>query len=165
MDCSIPGFPVLHNHLEFTQTHVHWVGDVIQPSHPLSPLPPPALNLFQHQVLFQGVFSSHQVAKVLELSFSTSTSNDFLGLISFRIDWFDLLVAQGALKSQLQYHSSKASILWHSDFFMVQLSYLYITTGKIIALTIRTIVGKVIFLLRNTLSWFVIAFLLRNKQS
>ena len=101
----------------------------------------------------------------MELSFSTSTSNDFLGLISFRIDWFDLLVAQGALKSHLSHHSSNASILWHSDFFMVQLSYLYITTGKIIALTIRTIVGKVISLLPNTLSWFVIDFLLRNKQS
>ena len=130
----------------------------------LSPLSPPARNLFQHQVLFQGVFSSHQVAKVLELSFSTSIPNEFLGLISFRIDWFDLLVAQGALKSHLQHHSSKASILWHSAFFMVHLSYLYISTGKIIALTRQTFVGKVMSLIFNMLSRLGIAFLPRSKH-
>ena len=158
------GFPVLHYLLEFIQTHVHWVGAIIQPSHPLSPLSPPALNLFQHQVLFQGVFSSHQVAKVLELSFSTSTFSEFSGLISFRIDWFDLLVAQGPLKSHLQHYGSKASILWHSVFFMVQLSYLYIATGKTITFTIWTFVSKLMFLLFTVLPGLVIAFLPRSKH-
>ena len=92
-------------------------------------------------------------------SFSFSPSNDYSGLISFSMDWFDLLAVQGTLKSLLQYHSSKASILWPSAFFMVQLSHLYMTTGKTIALTRQTFVGKVMPLLFNTLSRFVITFL------
>ena len=97
-------------------------------------------------------------------SFSFSPSNEYSGLISFRIDWFDLLAVQGALKSLLQHHSLKASVLWHSAFFMVQLSHLYMTAGKTIALTIWTFVGKVMSLLFNTLSRFVTAFLSRNKH-
>ena len=99
------GFPVHHQHPEFTQTRVHWVGDAIQPSHPLSPPSPPALSLSQHQGLFQWVSSLHHVAKVLEL---ISPSSEYSGLIFFRMDWFDLLAVQGTLKSLLQHHSSKA---------------------------------------------------------
>ena len=115
-DCSTPGFPVHHQLLEFTQTHVHWVGDAIQPSHSLSSPSPPAFNLSQHQALFKWVSSLHQVAKVLEFSFSISSSNEYSGLISFRMDWLDLLAVQGTLKSLLQHHSSKASIFLHSAF-------------------------------------------------
>ena len=97
-------------------------------------------------------------------SFSISPSNEYLGLISCRIDWFDLFAVQGTLKSLLQHHSSKASILQHSDFFIVQLSHPYMTTGNTIALTGLTFVGKVVSLLFNTLSWFVIAFLPRIKR-
>ena len=114
MDCSRPGFPVYHLLPEPTQTHVHEVGDTIQPSHPrLSPSP--AFNLSQHQNLFQWVNSSHQVAKVLEIQLQHQSFHS--GLISFRIDWFDLAV-QGTLKSLLQHHSLKASILQGSTFFM-----------------------------------------------
>ena len=96
-------------------------------------------------------------------SFSISPPNEYSGLISFRIDWFDLPAVQGTLKSLLQHHSLKAPKLWHSAFFMVQLSHLYMTTGRIIALTIRTFVSKVMFLLFNMLSRLVIAFLPRSK--
>ena len=95
MVCSMPGFPVHYQLPEFIQTHVHCIGDAIQPSHPLSSPSPPAFNLSQHQGLFQWISSFHQVAKVLELSFSISPSNEYSGLISFRIDWFDLLEVQG----------------------------------------------------------------------
>jgi len=142
-----PGLPVHHQLPELAQTHVHQISDAIQPSHPLSSPSPPALNLSQHQGLFQWVSSSHQVAKVLEsfsFSFSISPSNEYSGLISFRMDWLDLLAVQGTLKSLLQYHSSKASILQRSAFSIVQLSHPYMTTGKTIALTRRTFVGKVI---------------------
>ena len=122
MDCSMPGFPVHHQLPEPTQTHVHWVGDAIQPSHPLSPPSPPDFSLSQHQGLFQWVSFLHQVAKVLEFHFNISHSNEYSGLISFRMDWLDLLAVQGTLKSLLQHHSSKASILQHSAFFIVQLS-------------------------------------------
>ena len=126
-DCSMPGFPVHHELSELAQTHVRWVGDAIQPSHPLSS-PSPTFNLSQHQDLFEWVSSSHQVAQVLEFqlqhqSFQRIFGVDFL-LISF--DWFDLLVVQGTLKNLLQHHSSKASVLRRSAFF---------TTGKTIALT------------------------------
>ena len=164
MDCSMPGLPVQHQLPEFIQTHVHWVGDAIQPSHPLSSPSPPALNLSQHQGLFQWVSSSHQMAKYWSFSFSISPSNEHSGLISFRIDWFDLLVVQGTLKSLLQHHSSKASILQCSAFFMVQISHPYMTTGKIIALTRCTFVGKQMFLVFNMLSMLVIAFLPRSKR-
>ena len=105
-------FPIHCQLPELTQTHVHWVGDAIQAFHPLSSPSPPTFNLSQHQGLFQGVSSLHQVAKVLEsFSFSISPSNEYSGLISFRMDWLDLLAVQGTLKNLLQYHSSKASIL------------------------------------------------------
>ena len=114
MDCSTSGFPVHQQLLELVQTHLHWVRDAIQLSHPLSSPSPTAFNLSQHQGLLQWVTDLHQVAKVLQfLSFSISTSNEYSELISFRIDWFDLLAVQGTLKSLLQHHSSKASILWH----------------------------------------------------
>ena len=115
---------------EFTQTHVHRVGDAIQPSHPLLSPSPPAPNSSQHESLFQWVNSSHEVAKYWSFSFSTSPSNKHSGLISFGIDWLDLLAVQGTLKSLLQHHSPKASILQHSAFFTVQLSHPYMTTEK-----------------------------------
>ena len=121
MDCSMPGFPVHHQLPELAQTHVHLVGDAIQPSHPRSSPSPPAFNPSQHQDLFQWVSYSHQVAKVLEFQLQHQSVNEYLGLISFRMDWLDLLALQGTLKSLLQHHSSKASILWHSAFFIVQL--------------------------------------------
>ena len=101
--------------------------------------------------------------KYWSFSFSISPSNEYSGLISFRMDWLDLLAVQGTLKNLLQHHSSKASILWHSDFFIVQLSHPYMTTRQIIALTRQTFVGKVMFLLFNMLSVLVIAFLPRSK--
>ena len=163
MDCSTPGFPVYHQLLEFTQTHVHWVGDAIQPSHPLSSPSPPTFNLSQHQV-----FSSESVLwirwpKYWSFSFSISPSSEYSGLISFRMDWLDLLAVQGTLKSLLQHHSAKASILLHSAFFIVQFLHPYMTTGKIIALTRWTFVGKVMSLLFNMLSRLVITFLPRSK--
>ena len=132
MDRSKPGFPVLHFLPEFAQTHVHWVGDAIQPSHPLSSPSPPAFNLAQHQGLFKWVSSSPQVARVLEFQLQHQSFQWILGLISYRIDWFDLLAIQGMLKSLLQCHNSKTSVHWCSAFFMVQLSDLYMTTGKTI---------------------------------
>ena len=124
MDCSTPGFPVHHRLPELAQTHIHQVGDATQPSHPLSFPSPPAFNLSQHQGLFQWMSSLHQVVKVLELQLQHYfPSNEYPGLISLRIDWFDLLAVQGTLKSLLQHHSSKASILQHSAFFIVQLSH------------------------------------------
>ena len=165
MDCSTPGFPVLHHLLEHAQTHVHRFGDAIQSSHPLS-------SLF----LLPSIFPSNRAfSNELALpirwpkywtkywSFSISPSNEYSGLISFRIDQLDLLAVQGTLKSLLQHHNSKASVLWHSAFFIVQLSHPYMTTGKTIALTIRTFVGKVMFLLFNMLSRSVITFLPRSK--
>ena len=135
MDHSTPGLPVHHQLPEVTQIHVHWVSDAIQPSYSLSSPSPPAFNLSQHQGLFKWVSSSHQVAKVLEFSFNISPSNEHSGLISFRMDWLDLLAVQGTLKSLLQHHSSKVSILRHSAFFRVQLSHPYMTTEKTMALT------------------------------
>ena len=146
MDWSMPGIPVHHQLPEFTQTHVHQVGDAIQPSHPLSAPSPPAFNLSQDQGLFKWASSSHQVAKVLEFQLQHQSLNEHSGLISFRMDWLDLLVVQGTLKSLLQHHSSKVSILRHSAFFIVQLSHPYMTTGKTIALTRWTFVGKVMSL-------------------
>ena len=117
-------------------------------------------NPSQHQGLFQWIGSLHQVVKVL--SFSINPFKEYSVLISFRIDWFDLLAVQGTLKSLLKHHSSKASVLWCSAFF-VQLSHPYMTTGKTIALTIWMFVGKVMPLLFNTLSRSVKAFLPRSK--
>ena len=125
VDCSTPGLPVYHQLPEFTQPHVHWVGDAIQPFHPLSSPSPPTFSLSQHQGPFTWVSSSHQMAKVLEFfSLNISPSNEYSGLISFRMDWFDLAV-QGTLKSLLQYHSSKASILWRSAFFIKSSSHIH----------------------------------------
>ena len=138
LSCSTPGFPALHYLSELAQTHVHWINDAIQPSHPLSPPSSPALNLSQHQGLFSESTLCIKWPKYWSFSFSISPSNEYSGLISFRIDWLDLLAVQGTLKSLLQHHSSKASILWHSAFFIVQLSHLYVTTWKTIALTIWT---------------------------
>ena len=159
MDCSTPALPVHHQFLEITQTHVHRVGDAIQPSHPLLSPSPPSFNLSQHQGLFQLFNSSHQVAKLLSFCFNISPSNEYSGLISFRMGWLDLLAVQGILKSLLQHHSSKASILLCSAFFRVQLSHPYMTTGKTIALTRWTFVGKVMSLLFNILSRLIIVSL------
>ena len=145
-DCSRPGFPVHYQLPELAQTHVHRVGDAIQPSHPLLFPSSHAFDLSQHQGLFQSVSSLHQVSKVLELQFQHQSFQN-LGLISFRIDWSNLLTAQGTLKILLQHHSSKASVLWCSAFFMVQFSHLYMTTGKTIALTRWTFVNKATSLL------------------
>ena len=135
MNCSRPGLPVHHQLLESTQTHDHQVGDGIQPFHPLSSPFPPALNLSQQHGLFKWISSMHQVAKVLEYQLQNQSYHEHPGLISFRMDWLDLLAVQGTLKSLLQHHSSKASILWCSAFFVVQLLHPYMTTGKTIALT------------------------------
>ena len=141
MDCSTPGFPVHHQHLELAQTHVHRFSDAIQPSYPLPSLSPTALNLSQHQFFTSGDQSMGAAAS------SISPSNEYSGMISLRIDWFDLLSVQRTLKSLLQHHSSKASILWCSAFFIVQLSHPYMTTGKTIALTVWTFVGKIMSLI------------------
>ena len=164
MNRSTPGLPAHHHLPEFTQTHVHRVRDAIQPSHPLSSPSPPAPNPSQHQSLFQLVNSSHEVAKVLEFSFSIIPSKEHAGLISFRMDWLDFLAVQGSLKNLLQHHSSKASILRRSVFFIVQLSHPYMTTGKTITLTRWTFVGKVMSLFFNKLSRLVITFLPRSKR-
>ena len=163
MDCRTPGFPVHHQQSELAQTHVHWVGDAIQPSHPLWSPSPPACNLSQPQDLFQWVSSSSQVNKYWSFNFSMNPSNAYSGLTSFRMDWLDLLELKGTLKSLFQHHSSKAPILWHSAFFTVQLSHPYMTTGKAVALTRWTFVGKVMYMLFNMLSRLVIAFLPKRK--
>ena len=134
MDCSTPGLPVHHQLPEFTQTHVHWVGYAIQPPHPLSSpfLPPsvfPSIRVFSNESVLHIRWP-----KDWSFSFNISPSNQYSGLISFRTYWLDLLAVQGTLKSLLQHHSWKASILWCSVFFIVQLSHPYMTTGKTIAL-------------------------------
>ena len=165
MNRSTPGLPVHHQLPEFTQTHVHRVSDAIQPSHPLLSPSPPAPYPSQHQKsLFQWVNSSHEVAKVLDFSFSIIPSKEIPWLISFRMDWLDPLAVQGTLKRLLQHHSSKASILQLSALFTVQLSHPYMTIGKTIALTRWTFVGKVMSLLLNMLSRLVISFLPRRKR-
>ena len=178
MDCSTPGLPVHHQLPESTQTHVHWVGDAIEPSHPLLSASPPAFNLSQHQGLFKWVSSifpsirvfSNESAlhirwpKYWSYSLNISPSNEHSRLISFRMDWLDLLGVQGTLQSLLQHHRSKASIIWQSAFFIIQLSYPHMTTGKTIALTRWTFVGKVMSLLFNMLSRLVITFLPKSKH-
>ena len=152
MDCSMPGFPVLHHLPEFVQTRVCWVGDAIQPSL-LLPSIFPSIRVFYREVAL-----CIRWPKYWSFSFNISPSNEYSRLISFRMDWFDLPEVQGALRSLLQHHSSKASILWRSTFFMPQLSHPCMATGKTVALTRRTFVSKVISLLFNALSRFVIAF-------
>ena len=161
----MPGLPVHHQLPEFNQTHVHWVSDAIQPSHPLSSPSPPALNLSQHQGLSNETALCIRWPKYWSFSFNISPSNEHPGLISFRMDWLNLLAVQGTHKSLLQHHSSKASNLWCSAVFIVQLSHPYMPTGKTIALTRWTFVGKVMSLLLNMLSRLVITFLPRNNQS
>ena len=158
MDCSTPGFPIHHQLQELTYTHVHRIDHAIQPALPLSSASPPAFYPSQHQGLFKWVSSSHEVAKVLEFQLQHQSFNEHSGLISFRMDWLDLLTVQGTLKSLLQHHSSKASILLRSAFFIVQLLHPYMTTGKTIALTRWTFVGKVMSLLLNMLSRLVITY-------
>ena len=160
----MPDFPVHHQLLELTQTHVQRVGDAIQPSFLCCPLllllsTFPSIEIFSNESVL-----CIRWPKYWSFNFSISPSNEYSGLMSFRIDWLDLLVVQGTFKSLLQHHSSKASILWHSTFFIVQLSPPYMTTGKTIALTRWTFVGKVLSLLFNMLYKLVIAFLPRNKH-
>ena len=152
MDCSTPGLPVPHHLPEFAQVHVH------PAIYPLMPSFPSALKLSQHQGLFQWVGCSHKMLNYWSFSFSISPSNEYSGLISLKIDWFDLLVVQETPRSLLQHHSSKALILWHSAFFTVQLSQPYMTTRKSIASTLQTFVSRVMYLLFNTLSRFVFWF-------
>ena len=159
MDCSTLGFQVLHHLPEFTQTHVHWVGDAIQPSYPPSSPSPPTFNLSHIRVFSNESALCIKWPKYWSFSFNISPSNEYSELISFRTEWLDLLAVQGILKSILQHHSSKVSILQRSAFFIVQLSYPYMTTGKTIALTRQTFVGKVMSLLFNMLSRLVITFL------
>ena len=163
MNCSTPGLPVHHQHTEFTQTHVHRVSDAIQPSHPLSS-PSPAPNPSQHQSLSNESTLCMKCTKYWSFSFSISPSNEHPGLISFRMDGLNQHAVQGTLKSLLQHHSSKASILRHSAFFTVQHSHPYMTTRKTIALTRWTIAGKVMSLPFNVLSRLVITFLQRSKR-
>ena len=156
--------PVHHQLPKFAQTHVHRVGDAIQPSHSLlSPTPPtsifPSIRVFSNESVLHIRWP-----KDWSISFSISPSNEYSELISFRMDCLDLLAVQGTLKSLLQHHSSKASIFWRSAFLIVQLSDSYMTTGKTKALTRRTFVGKVTSLLFNMLSRLVIAFLPRSKR-
>ena len=142
MNLSTPGLPVHHQLPEFTLTHVHRVSDAIQPSHPglsplLLPLIPPSIRVFSNESALRMRWP-----KYWSFSFSIIPSKEIPGLISFRMDWLDLLAVQGTLKSLLQHHSSKASILWRCAFFTVQLSHPYMTTGKTIALTRRTFADK-----------------------
>ena len=164
MDCSMPGFPVHHQLSELAQTHVHQAGDAIQPSHPLLFPFPPAFNLSNIRIFPTESVLPIRWPKYWSFSFNISPSNEYSWLISFRIGWFVLLAVQETLKSLLQHHSSKASILQHSAFFMVQLLHPYMTTGKITALTRRTFVGKVMSLLFNMLSRLVKALLSRSKH-
>ena len=141
MTCRTPGFPVLHYLPEFAQTHSHWVRDAIQLTHPLSPPSPPALNLCIR------VFSNELALlirrpKYWSFSFRISPSSEFSGLIFFRIDWLELLAVHQTLKSLLQHHSSKVSVLQCSAFFMVQLSHSCMTPGKTKALTTWTLSAK-----------------------
>ena len=151
MDCSTPGLPV-HCHLpEFTQTHVYWVGDASN-----------HLILCRTLLLLPSLFSSIRVfsnesdVRIRWPKYWSFSFNEYSGLISFRMDWLDLLAIEGTLKSLLHHHSSKASILQRSAFFMVQLSHPYMTTGKTVALTRQTFVGKVMSLLFNMLFRFVL---------
>ena len=152
MECSTPGFPVLHHLPELAQTHIQWVSDAIQQFVLCRPL-----------LLLPSIFSSIRVLsnesalcirwpKYWSFSFSISPSNEYSGLISFRMDWLDPFAVQGTLKSLLQHHSSRASILQCSAFFIVQLPHRYTTTGKTIALSRQTFVSKVMSLLFNMLS-------------
>ena len=157
MNRSTPGLPVHQQLPEFTQTHIHQVGNAIQPSH-LPPIPP-SIRVFSNESTLHMRWP-----KYWSFSFSIIPSKEHPGLISFRMDCLDLLAVQGTLKSLLQHHSSKGKILRRSAFFTVQLSHPYMTTGKTIALTRWTFVGKVMSLLFNMLSRLVMTFLPRSKH-
>ena len=159
MQCS----SVLHYLLKFAQIHVYGIGDNIQPPHALPPPSPSPSVLLSIRVFANESALQIRWPKDWSFSFTISHSNEYSGLISFKIDWFDLLAVQGTLKSLLQHHSSEALILRYLAFFVVQLSHAYMTTGKTIALTIQMFVGKVMSLLFNMLSRFVITFLPRSK--
>ena len=147
MNHSTPGLPVHHQLPEFTQTHVHRVSNAIQPSHPLSSPSPPAPNPSSIRVFSNESTLHMRWPKYWSFSFSIIPSKEIPGLISFRMDWLYVLAVEATLKSLLQHHSSKTSILRRSAFFTVQLSHPYVTTGKTIALTRWTFVGKVMSLL------------------
>ena len=162
MDCSTPGLPVHHQLLKFTQTHVHWVGDEIQTSHPLlAPSPPffPSIRVFSNKSALHIRWPKYS-----SFSSNISLSNEYSGLISFRMDSLDLLGVQGTLESLLQNHSSKVSIVLHWAFFIVHSHIHAWLLEKTIALTRRTFVGKVMSLLFNMLSRLVITFLPRSKH-
>ena len=164
MICSTPGVPVPLYLPEFSHIHVHWVSDASQPSilcHPLLLLPSifPSIRVFSNESAFRIRWP-----KYWSFSFNISPYSEYPGLISFRIDWLDRFAVQGTLKSLLQYHSSKASSVLHSAFFILQLWHPYMTTGKTIVLTRWTIVDKVMSLLFNMLSRLVITFLPRSKH-
>ena len=164
MDCSMPGLLVHHQLPEFTQTHVHWVSDVTKHftlCHPLLLFPSifPRIRVFSKESVLRIRWP-----KYCSFNFSISSFNEYSRLISFSMDWLDLLAVHGTLKSLLQHHSSKASILQCSAFLIVQLSHPYMTTGKTIALTTWTFVDKVMFLLFNMLSRLAITFLPRSKS-
>ena len=163
MDCSTPGLPVPHPLSEFAQVHVHCIGDDVQPSYPPTPSSLPSIFSSIRDFSVSQLFASDD--QKTGTSASASVLPVSVQLISLKIDWFDLLVVQGTFRSLLQHHSSKASIPWHSAFFMVQLSQPYVTTGKAsIALTIQTLVSRVMSLLFKTLSRFVITFLPRSNH-
>ena len=164
MNQSTSGLPVHHQIPEFMQTHVHRVSDTIQLSHPLSSPSAPAPNTPNIRVLSNESTLRMRWPKYWSFSFSIISSKEIPGLISFTMDWLDLLAVQGILKSLLQHHSSKASMLRRSAFFTVQLSHPYMTTGKTIALTKWTFVGKVMSLLFNMLSRLIITFLTRSRR-
>ena len=159
MNHSTPGLAVHHQFPESTQTHVHWVSDAILFCHRLLPSIFPSIRVFSNESALRIRWP-----KYWSFSFSIIPSKEHPGLISFRMDWLDLLAVQGTRKSFLQHHSPKASVLRRSAYFTVQLSHPYMTTGKTIALTRRTFVGKVISLLFNILSRLVITFLPRSKR-
>ena len=162
MDYSTPGFPVHHQLLELTQTHVGWwCHPTLILCHPLLILPSifPRIRVYSNESVLRIRWPEYW-----SFSFSISPSDEYSGLISFRMDWLDLLAVQGTLKSLLQHHSLKPSILQCSAFFIVQFSHPYMTTGKTIALTRRTFVGKVMSLLFNMLSRLIVAFLPRSKR-
>ena len=159
MNCSTPGFPV-HHQLKLISNESVVPSNHLILYHPLLLLP----SFFHSIRVFSNESALHiRWPKYWSFSFSINPSSEHSVLISFKIDWLDLLAVQGTLKSLLQNHSSKASILWHSAFFIIQLSYSYMTTGKTMVLTRRTFVSQVMFVLFNTLSRFVIAFLPRSK--
>ena len=163
MDHSMPSFPVYHQLPELTQTHVHWVSNAIQPSVSLLS-PSPTFNLSQLRVFSKELVLCIRWTKYWSFSFSISPSKEYSGLIAYRMDWLDLLAVQGTLKSLLQHHSSKATILRCSAFFIIQLSPPYLTTGKTKALTRWIFAGKVMSLLYKMLSRLVINFSPRSKR-